>query len=40
MLTDLRQTLRRCRATMLEDAAGAAVLMIALVAALHLPSPL
>ncbi|WP_181497956.1 hypothetical protein [Rhodovulum viride] len=37
MLTELRSVLTRCRATLWQDAAGAAALMVLLIAGLHLP---
>ncbi|WP_201151309.1 hypothetical protein [Rhodovulum sulfidophilum] len=37
MLTELTSVLTRCRATLWQDAAGAAALMVLLIAGLHLP---
>jgi len=37
MLRELKSTLIRCQATLWQDAAGAAALMVLLFAALHLP---
>ncbi|WP_189680945.1 hypothetical protein [Seohaeicola zhoushanensis] len=36
-MTEIRNALSRCRATLAQDAAGVAALMVMLVAALHLP---
>lgn len=40
MFTEIKAAFLRSRATLIEDAAGAAVLMLALFAFLHLPSQL
>lgn len=36
-MTEIRDALTRCRATLVQDAAGAAALMVMLMVALHLP---
>lgn len=38
MLKDLKHALSRCHATLWQDAAGAAALMLLLFAGLHLPA--
>ena len=37
MIADIVKTLDRCRGTLLQDAAGVALLTVLLLAALHLP---
>lgn len=38
MLIEIKQAFRRCRPTLMQDAAGAAALVVMFLAVLHLPA--